>query len=163
MADKKDRDSDRFIWSSSKFNTWPDDKHKTRNVDYSETEVALNERISELDKKIDGLVKKTDKIKNDTSREIQESKNRVVETLALFAVLFTFLSAQVSIFKDAPRDKVVPLVFITSGLLIFFILTLDFMISSSTENSVRYTRAKFFILAIMTVGLLCAGYFIYPK
>lgn len=143
--------------------------------DLADIESRLNDKLAEANEKFDQLINDTkkelkiirksvktsesemeDKIVN-VSKEIDESKDRVVETLALFAALFTFLSLEVQVFKgEQDPNKLIGLILIAGGLVTFFILILDLMIKSKGESK-DLMKTRFFLLLTMSIFLIIAG------
>jgi len=136
--------------------------------DYSETDAYINKKLDEanesftkLENKVEQIERSTkskiDKELSDLRLRIDESKSRVVETLALFAALFTFLSLQVQIFKEQTDvDQVLGLVLITGGLITFFVLILDLMIKNK-DDAKNFLRIRFFLLLSISVLLIACG------
>lgn len=140
----------------------------TKIYDSEKTDRELNRKIEEANAKIEKLVEKTEKSLNQTKgqmetdfkevkKQIDESKGRVVETLALFAALFTFLSLQVQIFKEE-RDagRMIALILITGGIVTFFVLILDLMIKSKNDSESLQT-IRFSLLLAMSMLMIISG------
>ena len=146
----------------------------------------LNEKINQANEKHEKLVKKTEKQFNATKIEFEKevarmqkqlvedkldlkkdvdlvkdqidaSKDRVVETLAVFAALFTFLSLQVQVFKDETNpNKLLGLVLVSGGLITFFVLILDLMIKTKSETQ-NFLKTRFYLLFFSSVILIGVG------
>jgi hypothetical protein len=144
---------------------YPEDEPSS---DYSANIEELNNKISEANKHFEELTKELDSFKSSMAKklddeigtvkeQVSESKSRVVESLGLFAALFTFLSLQVQVFKDqASTDNVIGLVLITGGLITFFVLILDIMVKTK-EDSKYFLKVRFFLLLTMSVLLVASG------
>ncbi|GEM_PF-3709137 len=165
----KDRDDNKFLRIGGTFGE-DEEEHGSEKITYDTEAIdkELNDKINAANKRFDSIVASTEaelrsvrKTVNDqlkeVTKQIDESKNRVVETLALFAALFTFLSLQVQIFKDErDPDIVIGIVLITGGLITFFVLILDLMIKSKGESN-NLMKTRFFLLFATSILLIIAG------
>ncbi len=99
--------------------------------------------------RVEGLEKRLDKI--------EETKNQNIETLGLFVALFTFISAEFSLFKNVPDYSVaISLTLIIAGLLILFVLLLYNVVRAASSDKWWYVYALLFVVAL---GLIILGIF----
>ena len=134
----------------------------------------INSDIAEANKKIDKAVKMSqdsanklqakvenqlEKLRGEVRSQVDDSKNRVVETLAVFAALFTFLSLDVQIFKtQTSPNKIIGLILISGGLITFFVIMLDAMIKHD-DDAEKFWQTRFILFYILSIALVVAGYF----
>lgn len=153
--------SDGFSWTDT---GTPDDEdnYYASFRDLSRKLKEVNEDFEKLTTKIEEVEKETrTKLDNELDKvkgQIVESKTKVVETLALFAALFTFLSLQVQALKEQTSiDRVVGLVLVCGGIVAFFVLILDIIIKTPDDASTKILKIRFISLLIISLLLVGCG------
>lgn len=92
-------------------------------------------------------------VKNGIKIEIAETKVKVIETLGVFVALFTFVSLDFTLLKGDVNPLVsVALILVAGGLLLAFILTMHYILTSE-----KATRGKPFAIWLLSLILLAAG------
>lgn len=147
-----------------------DDFHlQSKGDNYHATEQDIREKLAEANKNFKDLTAKIDKMEADAQekldkelgkvkRQIEESKTKVVETLALFAALFTFLSLQVNILTEETNiENIIGLILISGGMITFFVLILDIMVKTHDEANSKIMKWRFNSLLAVTVLLIING------
>lgn len=152
----------RFIYSNNDNHTRAinEDDYKT-NID------ELNEKIRESNDSYNTIQREIKKLKRDTKKQfkdemgeirnkIEQDKNRVVETIGVFAALFTFLSLQVQIMKEEREPiAIIALVLVTGGIITFFVLILDLLVRSRDEVGGIFLLRFCLLLAMSSLMLIC--------
>ncbi len=129
---------------------------KELNDQLADSKKQIGELIQTTEESFSDMRNKMEKERATVRKQIDESKTKVVETLALFAALFTFLSLQVDVLKgEDDTDKILGLVLITGGLITFFVLILDSMVK--TREPVGFLKKRFVMLYVMSILLVLAG------
>lgn len=122
-----------------------------------ETQDQFNKKIQNSEARIQHLNKKLEKDMIEVKKGIDDSKNKTVETLAVFAALFTFLSLQVQILRDSKSvHQLMGFSLVSAGLVTFFVLILDLMIKSKSELYVSF-YVRFGLLMAVSSALIIVG------
>lgn len=109
---------------------------------------------------IQRLLKDVEEVKKD----ITDYKTKIVETLALFIALFTFVSIEVQTFKfDIQFISIVGIALIMLGALLFFIFTLHFILRSSDKDYFVGKKILVVIIYLTCVALVGAGIWLCNK
>lgn len=147
------------------------DSHSSQNKDdsYYANGDDIRELLSEANTNFKDLTAKIDKMEADAQvkldkelskvkQQIDESKTKVVETLALFAALFTFLSLQMKALTDQTDiDRIIGLILISGGMVTFFVLILDIMIKTRAEANSKIMKIRFGLLLSISILLIISG------
>jgi len=104
-------------------------------------------------------------------KKIESSKLSVIETLGIFVALFTFISIDIQIIKSTYNLlSLVGFILITLGSLLFFIVTLHSIVTSSDKkNWVKIFASFVFTIILLGVGIILidknnkANYYIFDK
>lgn len=122
----------------------------------------LNEELIEVKSQLIKATKssslKIKKVEETVTKNITESKLTVIETLAIFVALFTFISIEFQIFRSFTSWQAgASLSFIILGALIFFVVTMDFLLH---ERKIELVNL---ITLIISVACLIAGVILFSQ
>lgn len=104
---------------------------------------------------IDETQKRFDTLKE----EISEFKDKIIEILAIFVALFTFVSVDIQIFKtDVTFYTVIGFSLIMLGALLLFVLMIYFFIDKNyNQNKIKTILGIIFMIGLIGIGVVISN------